>query len=48
MAIPQGKALTEAEMHDLMDRLMQSDSRYLPNGQTIITILSHEEIQKRF
>ena len=48
MAIPQGKALTEAEMHDLMDRLMQSDSRYLPNGQTIISILSHEEIQKRF
>ena len=49
MAIPQGKALTEMEMRDLVQRLMQASSpRYLPNGQTIITILTHEEIQKRF
>ena len=49
MAIPQGKALTEMEMRDLVQRLMQTSSpRYLPNGQTIITILTHEEIQKRF
>ena len=48
MAIPQGKALSELEMRDLMDKLMQQSSRYLPNGKTIITILSHEEIQSRF
>ena len=49
MAIPQGKLLTEMEMRDLVQRLMQTSSpRYLPNGQTIITILTHEEIQKRF
>ena len=49
MAIPQGKALTEMEMRDLVQRLMQTSSpRYLSNGQTIITILTHEEIQKRF
>ena len=49
MAIPQGKALTELEMRDLVQRLMQvTSSRYLPNGQTIITLLTHEEIQRRF
>lgn len=49
MAIPQGKVLSEIEMRDLIQRLLQvSSSRYLPNGQPIITILSHEEIQKRF
>ena len=49
MAIPQGKSLTEMEMRDLLQRLLQTSSpRYLPNGQTIITILTHEEIQKRF
>ena len=49
MAIPQGKSLTEMEMRDLVQRLMQTSSpRYLPNGQTIIIILTHEEIQKRF
>lgn len=49
MAIPQGKCLTEAEMRDLIQRLIQvSPSRYLPNGQTIITIITHDEIQKRF
>ena len=49
MAIPQGKALSELEMRDLVERLQQaSSSRYLPNGQTISIILSHEDIQKRF
>ena len=49
MAIPQGKTLSEAEMRDLVERLQQaSSSRYLPNGQTISIILSHEDIQKRF
>ena len=48
MAIPQGKALTEFEMRDLVERLQKTSSRYLPNGKKISTILSYEEIQKRF
>jgi DNA mismatch repair protein MutL len=48
MAIPQGKTLSEIEMRDLVERLEQSSSRYLPNGKTISTLLSNEEIQKRF
>ena len=49
MAIPQGKALTEMEMRDLIERLHQAtSSRYLPNGQIISTFITHEDIQKRF
>ena len=48
MAIPQGKALTEIEMRDLVERLQQVSSRYLPNGKIISTLLSNDEIQKRF
>ena len=49
MAIPMGKTLSEMEMRDLLKRLMeQHPARFLNNGQTIITILTHEEIQKRF
>lgn len=46
MAIPQGKTLTDIEMRDLIDRL-QTSSRVLPNGKTISTLLSYDEIQKR-
>ena len=49
MAIPMGKTLSEMEMRDLLTRLMeQHPARFLNNGQTIITSLTHEEIQKRF
>ena len=48
MAIPQGKPLTDVEMRDLVDRLQQASSHYLPNGKIISTLLSHDEIQKRF
>ena len=49
MAIPMGKTLSEMEMRDLLKRLMeQHPARFLNNGQTIITILTNEEIQKRF
>jgi hypothetical protein len=48
MAIPQGKSLSDAEMHDLLTRFMSTTSRYLPNGLTIITILTNEDLQKRF
>ena len=48
MAIPQGKGLTDIEMRDLVERFQQTTSRYLPNGKIISTLLSHEDIQKRF
>ena len=48
MAIPQGKSLTEVEMRDLVNRLMVKPSRYLPNGQTILSIIQYEDVQKRF
>jgi DNA mismatch repair ATPase MutL len=49
MAIPQGKMLTDIEMRDLVERWLHTyTSRRLPNGQTIVTLLTHEEIQKRF
>lgn len=48
MAIPVGKALTEAEMRDLLRRFMQSAAKYLPNGQTIFILLTNEDIQKFF
>ena len=48
MAIPQGKPLTDIEMRDLVNRLDLASTRYLPNGKTISTLLSHDEIQKRF
>ena len=49
MAIPQGKPLTDVEMRDLVNRFMTANlSRHLPNGQTIISILNNDDIQKRF
>lgn len=49
MAIPLGKILTDIEMRDLVERWLHTyTSRHLPNGQTIVTLLTHEEIQKRF
>ena len=48
MAIPQGKILTELEMRDLVNRLMLKPSRHLPNGQTILSIIQYEDLQKRF
>ncbi len=49
MAIPVGKTLTDNEMRDLLLRLLQhTDSRYLPNGQTIFTILTNDDLQKYF
>jgi hypothetical protein len=37
------------EMRDLMTRLNEKHSaQYLNNGQTIFTILTSDEVQKRF
>ncbi len=49
MAIPTGKMLHDAEMRDLLKRLNENHpAQYLSNGQTIFTILTPDEIQKRF
>jgi DNA mismatch repair protein MutL len=49
MAIPVGKALSEIEMRDLLMQLVEKHpAQYLNNGQNIFTILTQDEIQKRF
>jgi DNA mismatch repair protein MutL len=49
MAIPMGKPLSDIEMRDLVNRfILSSDSRHLPNGQTILTIINNDDIQKHF
>ena len=48
-AIPYGKNLTEEEMRDILTRLVQTANyRRLPNGKTIVSLLSDEEIDKLF
>ncbi len=48
-AIPYGKNLTDAEMRDLISRLKTlSGYQHTPEGKTIISLLSDDEISKRF
>ena len=48
-AIPYGKSLSEAEMRDIVTQLMQlSNPRRMADGKTIISLLSDDEIGKRF
>jgi DNA mismatch repair protein MutL len=48
-AIPYGKPLTNSEMEDLFDTLFAcSGPNYTPAGKPVITILTTEEIDKRF
>ena len=48
-AVPYGKVLTEPEMRDVMIRLVQLPAyRHTPDGKVILTLLSNEEISKRF
>ena len=48
-AIPYGKSLTETEMRDLVMRLVQLPAyRRGADGKTIVSVLSDEEINKRF
>ncbi len=48
-AIKIGQKLTNEEMSDLIDRLFAcSNHNFTPNGKKIMTILTHEEIEKRF
>ena len=48
-AIPYGRTLTEPEMRDLVKRLVQLPSyRRMADGKTIVSVLTDEEINKRF
>ena len=48
-AIPLGKSLNEQEMRQIVDDLMQLPShRITPDGKTIVSLLTNEEIEKRF
>ena len=48
-AIPYGRSLTEAEMRDLVKGLMALPQyRHTPDGKTIVSLLTDEELAKRF
>ena len=48
-AIPYGKNLTEPEMRDLVNRLvLLPQYRYTPDGKKIYSLLSDDEMSKRF
>ena len=48
-AIPYGKILAETEMRDLITRLMALPQyRLAPDGKTIVSVLSDDELAKRF
>lgn len=48
-AIPYGKVLTQDEMRDLVRKLMVLPSlRLTPDGKTILSLLTDDEINKRF
>ena len=48
-AIPYGRKLNETEMRDLMTRLMAlPQNARTPDGKTILSVLTDEEINKRF
>ena len=48
-AIPLGKSLNEQEMRQIVGDLMQLPShRITPDGKTIVSLLTNEEIEKRF
>lgn len=48
-AIPTGKTLTDSEMRDIVTRLMALPSyRHTADGKTIVSLVTDEEINKRF
>jgi len=48
-ALKTGQRLTKEEMSDLIDRLFACPNHnYTPDGQKIMTVLTHDEIEKRF
>jgi DNA mismatch repair protein MutL len=48
-AIPYGKKLSEAEMNDLVERLLTlTENKYTPDGKPILMPFTEEELSKRF
>lgn len=48
-AIPYGQKLSEAEMTDLVERLMSlTENKYTPDGKPILMPFTEEELSKRF
>ena len=48
-AIPSGKTLTESEMRDILTRLMALPNyRRTADGKTIVSLVTDEEIERRF
>ena len=48
-ATPYGECLDDAAMRHLVKQLMVCDSqRYTPDGKTIVSVLSNEELTRRF
>jgi DNA mismatch repair protein MutL len=48
-AIPSGKRMNEAEMRDLVKRLFALPAyRITPDGKTVVSLMTDEEISKRF
>lgn len=49
MAVPVGKVLSDDEMRGMLKQFLQRHpSRHLPNGQTILTLLAYDDLQKYF
>ncbi|MCQ2341959.1 MAG: DNA mismatch repair endonuclease MutL [Paludibacteraceae bacterium] len=48
-AIPYGKQLSQAEMTDLMTRLLAlKQYRYTEDGKTVVSVLTNDELEKKF
>jgi DNA mismatch repair protein MutL len=48
-AIPYGQILSEAEMNDLVERLLDlNENKYTPDGKIIVVPFTEEELKKRF
>jgi DNA mismatch repair protein MutL len=48
-ALKNGQRLSNEEMSDLIDRLFAcANHNFTPDGKRILTIFTHEEIDKRF
>jgi len=48
-AIPYGQKMSEAEMNDLVQRLLAlKENKYTPDGKPILMPFTEEELSKRF
>ena len=48
-AIPSGKSLNETEMRDIVTRLFAlPDYRHLPDGKTIVSLMTDDELSRKF